>query len=1205
MRRYIAPILWVLLGAIPAALYGWHFLGEWQRIGDSNQRDLGRAAENLKSILQNAVATVGNLTTKPAFLPTFLKQQQYLDLLQAARRRDDKVTRAELEAVHLTVENGLTVNAERSGLKFSVNLEKILDELVVAEGFEYLFVANEQGNVLFQTRRGEPKRWIDRLRWADRHARDESFKPVNPVRLSNIGELATVAGGGHAPASLINSTSSSHVTIAGEQYHLYLQPIGSLAEIAPGSASSSALVLGGLVNARASLAEALAVDPRLALGLALLAGLALLTWPLLKLFVLAPTERFRFVDFYLLLLSASALLMVLTVALLDFDNYLRLDSNRGNWLKPVANRLAESLFSELSDAARQLSAYDEKLARDTKGGMNCQDNRRIVLAFDPPGSQTLHVDLGAYRHWTFVFWAKGDDGTLFAGITRADEDRPFAGVFKRRYFQEARKQRLWQFADGVKDASGFAGGFFVQAVQSISTGEFKTALAMPSVIQCTGNSNASTPAFPNVAVLTTTLASLTPKALPDDYGFLVIDRSGRVLYHCDPRRALREDLFEEVSDPERLRALVMAERPEPIRIDYGSVPHELYIRPLSELRIAGSETMQSNGWFLVTFRDLRLAQTVNTEAALTALFWCTFYFVPFLFLPALILIMQGPKHNGWIWPNRAKKKLYRSLAVRLILLTAAACVAIGVARGWSLVAAACLIGIAAMGLAIWEYRRWKRGREQGGGRESGFLATVPDSWWQISAATLMFILVSVFPATAFFKFAWNQELGTLLSYEAKHVKDKMEDLTQEIKDSERFAEAANVEKEETKPNTQIAELWEDSKLGTADTRGPVDLLARWKPVYNDTSAALRFGESRPDLAVRQGLSMRPGLFALFGGVLLIGSLVRWIRHWAKHLLLSDLADTVPDATDVVREIQVARNEGRNLIIVTSSSPQESALRALMAAPGELEAPPAPAPGSTQSLPADAGGDTVLELSEVFRDAGRRQTELRRLERIAAAGHAILFTRVDPAVLVFGGAPVAAQSDATESATLEEWERRRWSDLLDRFWIVLAPLRIEAAAEQYGATGDAWLRRARSRPLYWSLWNSCTNMERLVLVQVAEEGFANPRQTETVERLLRRGLLAMKPDLRLFDPDFRQFIEEIYDRKIIAEWERPSHGLGWKQARWILATVVVTIGVFLLATQRQALTPVVAFVPTLTAAFAGIIKLVSEMTAKQQPASSET
>jgi hypothetical protein len=98
---------------------------------------------------------------------------------------------------------------------------------------------------------------------------------------------------------------------------------------------------------------------------------------------------------------------------------------------------------------------------------------------------------------------------------------------------------------------------------------------------------------------------------------------------------------------------------------------------------------------------------------------------------------------------------------------------------------------------------------------------------------------------------------------------------------------------------------------------------------------------------------------------------------------------------------------------------------------------------------------------------------------------------------------------------------------------------------------------------------------------------------------------MKPDLRLFHPDFRQFVEEIYDRKIIAEWERPAHGLGWKQSRWILATVVATIAVFLLATQRQALTPIVAFVPTVTAAFAGILKLVSELTGKQQPDASGT
>jgi len=455
------------------------------------------------------------------------------------------------------------------------------------------------------------------------------------VRLSNIADLAAGAGGGHA-----NATSSSRVTIAGEQYHLYLQPIGSLAEIAPGSASSSALVLGGLVNARASLAAALAVDPRLALGLALLAGLALLTWPLLKLFVLAPTERFRFVDFYLLLLSASALLMVLTVALLDLDSYLRLDSNRGNQLKPQADLLAEGLVTELSAAAQQLSAYDQAL--NTGGAVNCRDNLRAESLF-----ASRERPQESYGRWISIFWVRSD-GKEFAQIARAGEKIPFVDVSERPYFRETHDEHLWRFADGVKNASSYAGRFFVQALRSLTTGIFETAVAMPSDVKCTASSNAGTSGLRNVAVVTTRLPSLSPKALPDEYGFLVIDRSGRILYHSDPRLALREDLFEEVGDPERLRALVMAERPEQIGIDHRNVPHELYIRPLSELRIAGSETMRSNGWFLVTFRDLRLAQTVNTEAALTSLLWCTFYFVPFLFLPALILVMRGPKHNGWI-----------------------------------------------------------------------------------------------------------------------------------------------------------------------------------------------------------------------------------------------------------------------------------------------------------------------------------------------------------------------------------------------------------------------------------------------------------------------------------------------------------------------------------------------------------------------------
>jgi hypothetical protein len=1224
MRRNIAPILWVLiLGAIPAAMYGWYFLGQRQRIADLNQRELGRAAENLRSILQNAAVTVTNLTKDPAFTCLYLKRQPYLVMPPGKRCQEISNGKYSKQDASLHAgDDGLTVTAPlippsdtgmvAGSLEFRVNLEKVLDDLV-GNGFEYLFVADENGQVLFQTRRGEQKRWIDQLPWADRHARDESVKPASPLRLRNIAGLAAGTGGEPALQRLIGTSNSQRVEIAGEGYRLYLQPLGSLAEIAPRSDTKAAIVLGGLVNARASIAEALAVDPRLALGLAVLAGIGLLTWPLLKLLVLAPSERFKFVDFYLLLLSAAALLGVCTVVLLDLDNYQRLDLSRGNGLESLAETLAADLISELSGAARQLSAYDS--AQAAKGPMDCQGNVEGKNLFVSPGTQELQArPPDSHKHLISAFWVRGDDGMQFAKLTTIGANTPFVNVVERTYFREAREKHLWEFAPSVRGA--YSGpGFFVQIYRSITTGDFETGLSMPSDVICTdtptpGAAPASGAAvFPNVAVLTTTLASLGPKALPADYGFMMIDRSGRVLYHSDPRLALRENLFEEVSNPERLRALVMAEWAARITTSYRGVPHELYIRPLRELVTkqpgiieSAPEPKRSNGWFIVSFRDLRLSQTVNSEATLTALVWCAFYFVPVLFVPAFIFIVRGPKHNSWIWPNRAKETLYRSLAIRLIGLTALAVVAIVVARGWGLAVASCLIGLSAVALGTREYLRWKHRQEQGGYRNSGFLTTLPFAPpWQLATAALLLILVSVLPAAGFFRFSWNQELASLLAYDARHMAETKEDLKRQITDRAQDKFAAVYGKtwyqvvkgaieEQTSPV-----IWRDYQLDMANVAGSVDVLAPVKPVYNDATAALRYERSNPGLVARQNLSMRPGLLALVGGVLLIGTLLWQIRYWAKRLLLSDLADTAPATANVMSEIQAAQNEGRNLIIVTSSRAQEDAIRKLVAGPAMPMVAAALVGGGSQSLPGLPGRDTVFDLTKTFRTPQSRQAGLSRLEQIAADGHGIVFSRVDPAIFLFGDLPVSAPSGG---AHLDEWERRRWSDVLERFSILSAPLPPDVTAEEVGTTRDAAGECTRRRSLYWSLWNSCTNVEKLELVQVAEEGFANPQQRRTVEYLLRRGLLIMAPDLRPFHPDFRRFIQEVYERKTVAEWERPTHGIGWKQARWILTIMVVTVALFLIATQRQALTPVVTFVSTLTGAFVGVLKLISEMTPKQ-------
>jgi hypothetical protein len=1222
MSRKTAPIFWVaILGAVPAAFYGWYFLGQRQRIAELNQRELGRAADNLQGILRNAVVNVSNLAKKQACTCTFLDRQKYLVMPPGRDCKDIHDKPSKKEGAFLQIEeDGLTVAAKAGTLKFRVQLERILDELVVGNGFEYLFVANGKGNVLLQTKRGERQRWIDRLRWVDFHARDESVKPASSLRLRNIADLRTDAEGKAGLQTLIKTTNSLRVDIAGEQYRLYVQPLGWPAEMKAESDSEGAIVLGGLVNARASIAEALAVEPRLALAAALLTGLALLTWPLLKFLVLAPGERFKFVDFHLLLLSTSALLSVCTVILLDQDNSRRLASTGEQRLEEMANDLAVGLTDELSKAAIQLSVYDAEWAK--RDPIGCEELKKgkwfkeRVKLYESPGTQELNASPPtSYRHLVSVFWVRGDDGMQFAKLTTMGQNTPRVNVSERSYFSEAREGNLWGIVPDVKPgnsepkvkAAEPAPEFFVQIYRSITTGDFESGLSMPSRIHCVAKSKPDEPVFKNVAVLTTTLASLSPKAFPPDYGFMMIDRAGRVLYHSDPRRALREDLFEEVGAPERLRALAMAQRSAHITTEYRSVPHQLYIRPLRELVVKQPKAAgQLNGWFIVTFRDLQLSRTADGEATVRALVWCAIYFMCLQFAPALIFVVRGPKHNQWIWPNRAKQVMYRSLTIKLTVLAAGAIIAIVAAHGWVLAAASCLIGAGAMAAGTWEYLRWKDRQEQSGNPSADLPGTLPALQWGLAATALLFILISVLPAAGFFKFAWHRELGTLLAVQAKHVAQMKNDLKLKITDRARdqFADVYGAQWDTVVKGAieeQEKAVGGDTPPDAAKAPESVDALAEWLPVYNDASAALRYEESKPDLVAGGNLSMRPGFFAMIGGVLLIGALLQWIRHWARHLLLSDLADIAPAGVDVMSEIEAARTDGRNLMIVTNSQTQEDAIERLVAAPAARAAAAASGGGDSQVWPAVQDQDRIFSLTEAFRNPESRLAGLARLEQIAAGGNGIVFSRVDPAAFLFRSvaAPSGGLDSQANSVPLDEWERRRWSDVLERFSLVLAPVPSDAAAEDAGKTADPARQPTRSEPLYWSLWNSCLNAEKLVLVHVAEEGFANPRVTQTVERLLRRGLLVMAPDLRPFHPDFRRFIQKAYEPKAMAEWERPARGIGWTQARWILSIVVVTAALFLFGTQRQALTPVVSFVSALTGTFAGILKLISEMTPKQR------
>ncbi len=153
-----------------------------------------------------------------------------------------------------------------------------------------------------------------------------------------------------------------------------------------------------------------------------------------------------------------------------------------------------------------------------------------------------------------------------------------------------------------------------------------------------------------------------------------------------------------------------------------------------------------------------------------------------------------------------------------------------------------------------------------------------------------------------------------------------------------------------------------------------------------------------------------------------------------------------------------------------------------------------------------------------------------------------------------------------------------------------------------ASLDEWLARPSSRraiadrmldrvrPAYEALWQDLDDEEKLVLLQIAQEGFANPKQIEVVRRLLRKGLLRRDPILRLMNHSFALFVESAVNTADMAQREQVHSGLRWSNVRALLIGAFVLVLLFLTFTQRDTVQAWLAYLTTAAGVAAGVFKL---------------
>jgi len=135
---------------------------------------------------------------------------------------------------------------------------------------------------------------------------------------------------------------------------------------------------------------------------------------------------------------------------------------------------------------------------------------------------------------------------------------------------------------------------------------------------------------------------------------------------------------------------------------------------------------------------------------------------------------------------------------------------------------------------------------------------------------------------------------------------------------------------------------------------------------------------------------------------------------------------------------------------------------------------------------------------------------------------------------------------------------------------------------------------RADAYYRSLWSTCTKDERLVLYQLSNDGWANPRNRNAIQDLIRRGLVVRSSGLHIMNRSFRKFVLDYQYPEEVAAWDQEVKKSTWRAVRRSILVAGLVIGVWLVYSQQQVVHIALGYVGVVGGAAATVGSLVSAL-----------
>jgi len=364
-------------------------------------------------------------------------------------------------------------------------------------------------------------------------------------------------------------------------------------------------------------------------------------------------------------------------------------------------------------------------------------------------------------------------------------------------------------------------------------------------------------------------------------------------------------------------------------------------------------------------------------------------------------------------------------------------------------------------------------------------------------------------------------------------------------------------------------------------------------------------------------------------VLLGVLLALWLRYVIRKVFLTDLEDVPPLAVGCSCQLP-----GRNLLIIGDSESGEDALLPASAETDVLDLEEMATSGNWK-LPVLSA--PAIRVDHFEFDLDNPDTSLCKLQvleqlRYVARKHVVLHSTVDPMFYlssadaigpkssvqfldrwadVFNGFEKVQLRGASEdrfydalagqnhngSARLAAMIRGecRHTPQLRRIGLGMLQLHHEDAGLSKGQFVDVLLDRADS--YYRVLWSTCTKEERMVLYQLALDGWVNPKNDRAIQQLQRRGVIRRGSGYRLMNDSLRRFVQNAERPEEVAKWEQEEGNSAWSAVKLALGTGLMMCGAWLIYAQQDIFQLGIGYLTALGTASGAVVSLTRTLKGK--------